>query len=139
MVPVVDSGLDVMQVCRNGHVVTDRMRTCPDHARYHCERCGATTLHACQTCGRELPGAIVVPGLDPVGMREPPQFCATCGASFPWTERAPLSTPSGPLRQLETLLRRLPLVVRQFRFRQGRRGPQWRRRQPANLAEPRHP
>src|SRR5436190_175428 len=78
---------DVLQVCRNGHVVTDRLRTCPDHSRHHCERCGTTTLHACLTCGWELPGAIVVPGLDPVGMREPPQFCATCGAPMPWHRR----------------------------------------------------
>jgi hypothetical protein len=114
---------DVMQVCRNGHVITDLLRSFPERGRGHCDRCGAGTLERCPTCGQELPGAVYVPGLVPVGHRPPPQFCATCGASFPWTERAPLSSPSGPLRQLETLLRRLPLVVRQLRFRQGDRPP----------------
>ena len=99
---------DVMQVCRNGHVITDLLHAFPERGRSHCDRCGADTLERCPTCGQELPGAVYVPGLVPVGSRRPPQFCATCGASFPWTERAPFSSPSGPLRQLETLLRRLP-------------------------------
>jgi hypothetical protein len=119
-----EAGLpDVMQVCRNGHVITDLLHTFPERGRGHCDRCGADTLERCPTCGRELPGAVYVPGLVPVGNRRPPQFCATCGAAFPWTERPPFSSPSGPLRQLETLLRRLPLVVRQLRARQGERPP----------------
>jgi hypothetical protein len=99
------------------------LHTFPERGRSHCERCGADTLERCPTCGHGLPGAVYVPGLVPVGSRRPPQFCATCGASFPWTERPPYSSPSGPLRQLETLLRRLPLVARQHRFRQGDRPP----------------
>ena len=54
---------DVMQVCRNGHVITDLLRTCPERGQTHCDRCGAATIEQCLTCGQSLPGAIAVPGL----------------------------------------------------------------------------
>jgi hypothetical protein len=114
---------DVMQVCRNGHVVTNQMRTCPEQSRSHCERCGVTTLHACSTCGQELAGAIVVPGLQPVGTPRPPQFCSMCGAAFPWHGRPGQVKATAAINTLETFLRRLPLVVRQFRGRWSTRPP----------------
>jgi hypothetical protein len=114
---------DVMQVCRRGHVITDLLVTFPERARSHCERCGAPTLHQCLTCGQELPGAVHVPGAEPLGLRRPPQYCAACGAAFPWTERAPAVRGPGSLPLLEALLRRVPLVVRQLRVRQGEKQP----------------
>ena len=113
---------DAMQVCRNGHVVTDRAHACPETRRTHCDRCGAATLDRCATCGGELPGTVHVPGLLPVGARRPPQFCAACGAAFPWAEASPPAAAS-PLGSLETLLRGLPLVARQLRWRQADRPP----------------
>jgi hypothetical protein len=117
---------DVMQVCRNGHVVTNQMRTRPEQARHHCEHCGATTLHACSTCGLELPGALVVPGLQPIGMPEPPRFCSNCGAAFPW-QRRPAAVIAAA-NTLESFLRRLPLAVRQLRQR-------WRTRLPFRVED----
>jgi hypothetical protein len=114
-------GRDVMQVCRSGHVITERLRSHPEQARSHCDRCGAATLHCCPTCGRELAGAADVPGLEPLGSGPPPSFCCECGAPFPWARRPP---PSGsPGAVLEALLRRLPRVARQLRQRQGDRTP----------------
>jgi hypothetical protein len=110
-----------MLVCENGHVITDLLRTHPGLGLTHCDRCGAATLAHCLTCGAALPGAIPVPGLEPIGGRQPPQHCPTCGASFPWTERPGRPLGAGPLAQLEKLLRRLPLVVRQLRSRHGDR------------------
>jgi hypothetical protein len=113
---------DVMQVCRNGHVITDLLRTYPERARAHCDRCGAVTIEHCPTCGQQLPGALVVPGLQPLGVRQPPCYCSTCGAAFPWTkQRRPPKTES--LTVLESMLRRLPLVIRQLRSRHGDRPP----------------
>jgi hypothetical protein len=114
---------DVMQVCRNGHVVTVQMRTCPEQSRSHCARCGVTTLDACSTCGQELAGAIVVPGLQPVGTPRPPQFCSMCGVAFPWHGRPGQAKASAAANTLETFLRRLPLAVRQFRSRWSTRPP----------------
>jgi len=113
---------DIMQVCRNGHVVTDRLRSCPEASRYHCERCGATTLHTCPTCGRELPGAILVPDLRPIGPSKPPSCCSTCGAAFPWTRPSRKTQPPAA-ETLETFFRRLPLVIRQLRQRFRTRPP----------------
>jgi DpnII restriction endonuclease/uncharacterized protein DUF2321 len=114
------SGQDVMQVCCNGHVITDRLHACPEAGRNRCERCGAATLDRCATCGWELPGTVFVPGLMPVGSRQPPKFCAMCGAAFPWAMRR-RPPAAGAHSQLENLLRRSPLVIRQLRSRHGRR------------------
>jgi len=113
---------DTMQVCRNGHVVTDRLHGCPEGGSTHCIRCGTTTLDRCQTCGQELAGAITIPGLLPIGVRQPPHYCSTCGAAFPWaTRRRPPAPDSRAL--LENLLRRLPRVIRQIRQRHAERPP----------------
>src|SRR5262249_19589729 len=99
---------------------TDLLRSCPERALAHCDRCGAATLDSCQTCGRELPGAIAVPGLHPVGARRPPLYCPACGAAFPWAH-PPRPATAEPLDSLEGMLRRLPRAVRQLRVRQGDR------------------
>jgi hypothetical protein len=112
-----------MLVCRNGHVITDLVHTYPERVRTHCDRCGATTLDHCLTCGHELPGAVAVPGLVPIGRLPPPSYCSTCGAAFPWTQRPSAASVAEPLVVLETLLRRLPRVVRQLRVRHGERPP----------------
>jgi hypothetical protein len=111
---------DVMQVCLNGHVITDRLRGRPDHALSRCDRCGAPTVHRCATCGHELPGAREVPGLEPIGRPDPPPHCPRCGAALPWAARRK-APPTDTLRVLDGLLRRLPRVVRQLRVRHGHR------------------
>jgi hypothetical protein len=108
-----------MLICRNGHVISERLHTCPDQRLSHCDRCGAATLDRCLTCGWELPGAPLMPGPVPIGKRRPPQYCLLCGASFPWTQRARPTSGGGPVALLESLLRRLPLVARQLRARTG--------------------
>ena len=113
---------DVMQVCRNGHVITDLARTYPERRLTQCDRCGADTLDRCPTCAAELPGAVHVPGLAPVGARRAPGYCAVCGAAFPWAKK-PRAGAADPSAKLDGLLRRLPLVVRQLRWRQGDRPP----------------
>ncbi len=112
---------DVMQVCRNGHVITDLLHAYPDRGLSHCDRCGETTLDRCATCGWEIPGAVHVPGLVPVGRSLPPEFCAACGAPFPWSRKSEPGAGADPMANLERLLRRLPLVIRQLRSRHGTR------------------
>lgn len=108
---------DVMQVCRNGHVITDLLHGYPERGLSHCDACGATTIDHCSTCGEGIPGAVYVPGLTPAGVRPPPHFCANCGAPFPWARpRRPVSQ---SLAALETMLRRVPRVIRELRWRHG--------------------
>lgn len=113
---------DVMQVCRNGHVITDTLRSCPGDSVAYCPRCGEHTLNGCPGCGEPLPGAVREPGLPPLGVRQPPLFCGVCGTGFPWA-RPTAAPPSTALAQLEGLLRRLPRMVRQLRTRQEGRVP----------------
>src|SRR5260370_17524215 len=91
---------DVMQVCRNGHVITDLLHTYPDRGLCHCDRCGAVTLDRCATCGLEIPGAVHVPGLIPVGRSQPPEFFSAFGAPFPWNPKADPAAPPHPLSTL---------------------------------------
>src|SRR5262249_44009026 len=120
MLSTTDHIQDVMQVCRHGHVITDRLRACPERGQTHCDRCGAPTLSACGTCGRDLPGALVVAGMQPVGARQPPSYCPTCGAAFPWAARPEAPAPEA-LGGLVAMLRRLPRVARELRVRHGDR------------------
>lgn len=113
---------DVLLVCRNGHVITDLLRSFPELAAMHCDRCGATTLDRCPTCGQELPGGFPGLGLVPVGRARPPQFCSACGAAFPWAKRpAQPGHSAGVL--LEQFLRRLPRTIRALRTRHADRLP----------------
>jgi hypothetical protein len=112
---------DVMLVCRNGHVITDRLRHSPGADVGHCDRCGAVTLDRCPTCGHALPGALSVPGPLPVGRSRPPAYCSLCGVAFPWTRRP--APPAPPVAALDSLLRRLSRVVHQLRSRHGERPP----------------
>jgi hypothetical protein len=116
-----DPVADVMQVCMNGHVVTVRLRGDPASARTHCDRCGAITMDSCPTCGWQMPGAAADVDLVPIGSLAAPSWCGICGAAFPWSRKP--RPPAPALANLEGLLRRLPLVVRQLRWRQGEKTP----------------
>jgi hypothetical protein len=117
----IDYAHDVMQVCRNGHIITDLLNTYPERRLSHCDRCGASTIERCLTCGAPLAGALPVPGLEPVGTPALPHYCSACGAAYPWTRTDRLATGPGALARLETMLRRFPSVVRELRSRHGQR------------------
>jgi hypothetical protein len=104
---------DLMLICRNGHVITDRLRARPDLRLPRCDVCGADTLDRCPTCAHLFAGAFPVPGFEPVGTRGAPSVCTTCGMTFPWAQ--PDEPPSEePLARLERLLRRLPRLAREL-------------------------
>src|SRR2546429_898259 len=112
---------DGMLVCLNGHVVTDRLHTSTGVPLSHCDRCGATTLDRCRTCGWLLRGAEFTSGLSPVGSRRPPEHCPACGAAFPWTNESPAAPTFDALATLDQFLRRLPAAIRQLRHRRNDR------------------
>jgi hypothetical protein len=110
-----------MLVCLNGHVITDRLHSSSGMPSTHCDRCGATALDRCRTCGWLMRGAEFNSGLAPVGTRRPPDHCPACGAAFPWANEAPAAPVVDALSTLDQFLRRLPQAIRQLRNRRGDR------------------
>jgi hypothetical protein len=114
---------DGMLVCRNGHVITDLLQSYPDLAAAHCDRCGATTLDRCPTCGQHFLGATLVPGMTTLGSISPPHSCHFCGAPFPWSDQPGRPAAADPFSGLENFLRRLPKTICQLRSRHADRPP----------------
>jgi len=80
---------DTAQICLNGHVVNDSVRSSPEFNQKYCKQCGASTIIACQKCKKDIPGYYDVPGITVIGggiMGAPP-YCQNCGAPYPWTTR----------------------------------------------------
>lgn len=77
-----------MQVCKNGHYITERYHSEPDQRESHCHKCGAETIIACQSCGEEIEGEDLDSSVIVVAKPTIPEYCSECGAPYPWTEPA---------------------------------------------------
>jgi hypothetical protein len=77
---------DVAQICLNGHVINDCSRTSSVLNQEHCEKCGEPTRTNCQSCGSDIRGRLLGPGVIH-GQFLAPRYCWKCGHSYPWTER----------------------------------------------------
>jgi hypothetical protein len=97
---------DVMQVCENGHKITDCYKNNLEERSNFCCECGAATLTACPSCGKNIDGALQKIEMRPrsvsearnslsVGSQkmirsipaEVPKYCKYCGKPYPWTEK----------------------------------------------------
>lgn len=80
---------DTMQVCLNGHVITDRYNTHPDFRKNFCTECGEKTITKCQHCSADIPGDMIYDSIVVIGGFESyaPKICANCGGKFPWFEK----------------------------------------------------
>ena len=100
------SGWDVALVCRNGHLVNDRVRAAPERNPEHCPACGAETVSACPGCREPLLGAYLPEGSAATqaapSLVRLPRFCTGCGRPYPWTERT-LSAARAMIRGLGVL------------------------------------
>ena len=47
---------DVMQVCRNGHMITPTAIDTPENKKVRCPDCGAETMTVCPSCKTDIQG-----------------------------------------------------------------------------------
>ncbi len=87
---------DTMQVCREGHKITEHYDAKPEHRQKYCENCGSETLTECPECGASIRGhysesgvqtSDEAEGLTPMGSGRPvPSYCHGCGTAHPWNQ-----------------------------------------------------
>lgn len=81
-------GYDVMQVCQNGHKITEYATTQPISKEAFCSRCGAPTITACESCGKPIRGYRHIPGVFSAQTRPVPKYCDGCGMAYAWQAAA---------------------------------------------------
>ena len=76
-----------MQVCVNGHPITDSYEGNPQLRQDRCTECGAETITACPSCGTRIRGDYKVEGIvSMTGISDPNEFCHDCGEPYPWQD-----------------------------------------------------
>jgi hypothetical protein len=83
-----DDWYDVMQVCLNGHQITEYAESQPQGCKNFCSDCGEKTITACPGCNANIRGYRHIAGVFHVSTPPVPKFCANCGKAFPWQTRA---------------------------------------------------
>jgi hypothetical protein len=115
---------DTMQVCLDGHVITDSLVESPHLGKKRCPKDGTETISACPTCGNAIPGtmhyahSVMIAPLPP-----PPERCEHCGEALPWTgKRGGAKSSVIPVDDvLPRTFERFSLVVKQLRQRHDSR------------------
>lgn len=78
---------DTLQVCLNGHSITDRYYDSSHRRQDYCNKCGAKTIIECQECGEEIEGDRLDSSVLIVSTKSAPDYCENCGTPFPWTQK----------------------------------------------------
>jgi len=79
---------DVMQVCLNGHLITQCAESHPERGQKFCKDCGAKTIDACASCDTKIRGYLHMEGFVDWTVPPVPKYCVNCGAAYPWQEAA---------------------------------------------------
>ncbi|MDR2270448.1 MAG: DUF2321 domain-containing protein [Sphingobacterium sp.] len=115
---------DVMQVCLNGHQITENYLKSPQFRKAFCTTCGQSTIHQCPSCGSDIKGAYHYERVISLGPSAPvPDICEYCGEDFPWREKKnrlvkELKENKGDnLFILDQIFDKFHLVVKQLRQR----------------------
>jgi len=120
---------DIMQVCLNGHLITDTYMRNPEFRKNHCPKCGAETITKCPNCGQPIKGDYHVDGVVFLSGRSTPvpDICEYCGKDFPWrSKKKPpkeiiINPVKDPVIIIENLIDRFHLVAKQIRQRYDER------------------
>ena len=78
-----EEGYDVMQVCLNGHQITDVAEMFPDQRKQFCTNCGEKTIAACPERNAPIQGHLK--GIISKSVKVP-NNCQNCATSYPWRQ-----------------------------------------------------
>jgi hypothetical protein len=81
-------GFDTMQVCLNGHKISEYAATMPQFSKPHCSTCGGRTIQECPECHAPIQGHYNSPGVFSVSETPVPNNCHNCGTAYPWRQAA---------------------------------------------------
>lgn len=113
---------DIMQVCLNGHLITDSYKKSQVESQNYCDICGKETITKCPECGKDIPGRIYFSGGLFTRTKPVPEFCEFCGSPFPWAGmKKEEETSESPLSIIYRLCERFHRVVKQLRKRHDKR------------------
>lgn len=118
---------DVMQVCLNGHQITDSYNRYPEFRKDYCPKCGAETINKCPSCGKPIKGEYHVSGIILSRKTPIPVICEYCGSDFPWSlkKKPTIENTSiiegDPLCLLDPILNRFYLIAKQLKQRYDER------------------
>jgi hypothetical protein len=73
-----------MQVCVNGHQITDCADSQPESRQKFCKDCGAKTIDACLHCSSKVRGHHHLEGVSDYSTYPAPRYCIECGEPYPW-------------------------------------------------------
>ncbi len=82
--------MDAMQVCENGHKITEFYHWAPNERKSFCGQCTVKTptIYQCPSCQKEIPGnshSEHSAGAATIENVRVPNSCEFCGEPFPWT------------------------------------------------------
>lgn len=78
---------DVALICKNGHLINSYYRKYPEDNSAFCPQCGASTVHECPHCQKEIKGRNTGE-CSYIFDYHIPAYCEFCGHPYPWTESA---------------------------------------------------
>ena len=81
-------GFDTMQVCLNGHKISEYAATMPQFSKPHCPTCGERTITTCPQCQVTIQGHYNSPGILSGSEKSVPNNCHSCGTAYPWRQAA---------------------------------------------------
>jgi uncharacterized protein (TIGR02391 family) len=96
---------ETLQVCKNGHPITDTYESSPERRQDRCDKCGEETIIECQNCNERIRGDYQVDGVLAVtGIKDPADHCHNCGEPYPWNDETGDLTDVGPSQFDEELV-----------------------------------
>lgn len=122
--------VDTMQVCLNGHKITESYESSPHSHKKYCTNCASETIIKCPSCNNKINGRTTYEHIvDLTGSSmQVPNICEHCGKDFPWRElkrkiaKASIEKmPQDDLYLLDTISNNFHLVVKQIRTRYNNR------------------